>query len=377
MRKSGLQRLAQFRLLVVRLGAMGDILHALPAVTALRRSHPLWRIDWLVEPRWRPLLASQEAQIGATITDEVSLHRAASHPIVDGVLEADTRLWRRQGFRRASAAAILQLRAKLRAGEYDAVLEMQGAIRSAALARLTGCRRIIGDTRPREAPARWFYTEPVTAQPADAEEQKHVIDRGYELASAIAADLLETCAPELPVDAAAESWCDREWERLRLGQNPCALVHPGAGWGAKRWPAERYREVAAWLSAQGVRVLVNAGPGEDSLAESVAQGNESAQVVRSSLAELVAMTRRAALVIGGDTGPLHLACALGRPVVGIYGPTDPARNGPYRFPGGEECVVLRTPEKRRDHRRLPEPEAGLLQIDVQAVRAAAQRLLSR
>ena len=352
---------------------MGDILHALPAVTALRRSHPLWRIDWLVEPRWRPLLASQDAPACATMTDEVSLQRPASRPVVDGVLQADTRLWRRQGFGRTSATAILQLRAKLRAGEYDAVLEMQGAIRSAVLARLTGCRRIIGDMRPREAPARWFYTEPVSTQ--RAEDQKHVIDRGFELASTIAADLLEICAPELPVDEAAESWCDQQWERLRLGQNPWALIHPGAGWGAKRWPAERYREVAAWLGAQGVRVLVNAGPGENSLADGVVQGNESAQVVRSSLAELVALTRRAAVVIGGDTGPLHLACALGRPVVGIYGPTDPARNGPYRFPGGEECVVLRTPEKRRDHRRLPEPEAGLLQIDVQAVRAAAQRLL--
>ena len=355
---------------------MGDILHALPAVTALRRSHPLWRIDWLVEPRWRPLLASQDAPACATMTDEVSLQRPASRPVVDGVLQADTRLWRRQGFGRTSATAILQLRAKLRAGEYDAVLEMQGAIRSAVLARLTGCRRILGDALPREVPARWFYTERVSGQRGEAEEQKHVIDRGYELASAVAADVLESCAPELPVDAAAESWCDQQWERLRLGQNPWALIHPGAGWGAKRWPVGRYREVAAWLGAQGVRVLVNAGPGEDSLADGVAQGNESAHVVRSSLAELVALTRRSTLVIGGDTGPLHLACALGRPVVGIYGPTDPARNGPYRFPGGGECVVLRTPEKRRDHRRLPEPEAGLLQIDVEAVCAAAQRLLS-
>lgn len=358
---------------------MGDILHALPAITALRRMHPLWRIDWLVEPRWRPLLASQDAQaaVDTKIADEVSLPRAASRPIVDGVLEADTRLWRRQGFSRASAAAILQLRAKLRAGEYDAVLEMQGAIRSAVLARFTGCRRILGDALPRETPARWFYTERVTTQREDAQEQKHVIDRGFELASAIAADLLERCAPQVPVDAAAEAWCDQQCEQLRIGQNPWALIHPGAGWGAKRWPAERYRAVAAWLTAQGIRVLVNAGPGEESLADCVAQTNESAHVVCSSLAELVALTRRTALVIGGDTGPLHLACALGRPVVGIYGPTDPARNGPYRFPGGEQCVVLRTPEKRRDHRRLPEPEAGLLQIDVQSVCHAAQRLLSR
>ena len=370
MRKSGLQRLAQFRILVVRLGAMGDILHALPAVAALRRIHPLWRIDWLVEPRWRPLLVAPDSH-EPRVDGEVSAQRTVSRPVVDGVLEADTRLWRRQGLSRATAAAIRQLRGELRANEYDAVLEMQGAIRSAVFARFTGCRRILGDARPREAPARWLYTEPVNAQ------SEHVIDRGYELVSAIAADFLEIGVPPLPIDRAAETWCDERYKQWKMDQSPWALIHPGAGWGAKRWPAERFREVATWLTAQGIRVLVNAGPGEDSLAESVAQGNESAHVVRSSVAEMVALTRRAAVVIGGDTGPLHLACALGRAVVGIYGPTDPARNGPYRFPDGAECVVLRTPEIRRDHRRLPEPEAGLLKIDVREVCEAAGRLLQR
>ncbi len=352
---------------------MGDILHALPAVTALRRMHPMWRIDWVVEPRWRSLLVSEDSAAWVA-NDEVSSQRKPGRPVVDAVIEADTRGWRRDGASLATARAIRQLRTTLRTGEYDAVLEMQGAIRTAVIARFPGCRRVIGDAHPRERQARWLYTEPVAAQGA------HVIDRGLELAEAVAADPLEMHMPDLPVDSAAEAWCEQlldDWKRLdgSIGDAPFVLIHPGAGWGAKRWPTERFHAVAEWLGAQGVSALVNAGPGEEPLAEAVVRDLPAARAVRSSLAQLTALTRRAGLVIGGDTGPLHLACALGRPVVGIYGPTDPARNGPYRFPGGAECAVLRSAESRRDHRRLPEPEAGLLKIDSQAVCREAARLL--
>lgn len=361
-----MQRVAPYRLLVVRLGAMGDILHALPAITALRQMHPLWRIDWVVEPRWRSLLSSQNP--ASLRTDgQFEDTRTAARPIVDGIVEADTRQWRKGGIGLDAVRAVARLRAALRAVEYDAVLDLQGAIRSAIIARFPGCRRIIGDRNPRERQARWLYTEPVAA------EAEHVIDRACELASAIAADPLRICAPQLPVDPLAEAWCDS----LLQQPSPFVLIHPGAGWGAKRWPAERYRAVADWLAQQGMRVFVNVGPGEETLAQSVMTGSPLVQAVQSNLAQLIALTRRAALVIGGDTGPLHLACATGRPVVGIYGPTDPARNGPYRFPSGAACSVLRTPERRRDHRRLPDPEQGLLRIDVEMVRAEAERLLAQ
>ena len=345
---------------------MGDILHALPAVTALRRMHPLWRIDWVVEPRWRALLSSETfpSLYADGLFENV---RPVTRPVVDCIVEADTRQWRKDGISQTAARAIAHLRADLRKGEYDAVLDLQGAIRSAIIARFTGCQRRIGDRNPRERQASWLYTEPVATQ------AEHVIDRACELASAIAADPLEICAPRLPVDAAAEAWCDT----LLQEKSSFALIHPGAGWGAKRWPPERYRAVADWLAQKGMPVFVNTGPGEEMLADAVAAGNSRVQALQSSLAELIALTRRASLVIGGDTGPLHLACAAGCPVVGIYGPTDPARNGPYRFPGGAECTVLRSTESRRDHRRLPDPEAGLLQIDVAMVCAEAERLLAQ
>jgi heptosyltransferase-1 len=150
------------------------------------------------------------------------------------------------------------------------------------------------------------------------------------------------------------------------------LINPGAGWGAKRWPAERYAAVAQGLVERGCRVLVNAGPGEEPLAEVIAsQTGGAATPLACSLAQLIALTRRLALAIAGDTGPLHLACALGRPVVGIYGPTDPARNGPF----GTQFKVLRSPQSRRDHTRYQTPEAGLLTIQPEDVLRAAAALL--
>ena len=202
----------------------------------------------------------------------------------------------------------------------------------------------------------------------------HVIEQGVELASAVVGDLLMPTLPMLPVDSAAEIWCDDlalDFPELET-RKPLVLINPGAGWGAKRWPAERYGTVAEELTECGMTVLVNAGPGEEPLAASVVTASRGrASMIVCSLEQLIALTRRAALVIAGDTGPLHLACALGKPVVGIYGPTDPRRNGPY----GSAFRVLRNPESRRDHTRRAEPEAGLLTIAPEAVVAAALELM--
>jgi heptosyltransferase-1 len=147
---------------------------------------------------------------------------------------------------------------------------------------------------------------------------------------------------------------------------------PGAGWGSKRWPASRYGEVAAALAQRGFRAFVNVGPGEEKLGEAaVAASKNSATLLPATLAQLIAMLRRSTLAIGGDTGPLHLASALQIPTVGIYGPTDPARNGPYHSPHR----VLRDPQSRRDHGRNTQPEAGLLTITPDEVLAAVDDLL--
>jgi heptosyltransferase-1 len=352
-----LQTHSNFRLLVVRLGAMGDILHALPAVTALRQAHPDWIIDWVVEPRWRALLAAE----GKTGRGKAL---SPARPLVDHLHFAATKEWRKAPFGRQTLNEFMALRSALRAAKYDTVIDLQGSIRSAVVARLAGCRRLIGEAEPRERSARWFFSEHV------ATHGVHVIDQDVELASAIAGDALTPVEPWLPVDPVAEAWADKIIPPVT--NKTAVLITPGAGWGAKRWPVERYAAVAQSLIVLGCRVLINVGPGEEPLADVIVHAtNGAVTTLACTLPQLIALTRRIALAIAGDTGPLHLACALDRPVVGIYGPTDPSRNGPF----GTRFIVLRSPESRRDHTRRAAPEAGLLTIQPSDVLRAADALL--
>ena len=354
---------------------MGDILHALPAVTALRLAHPDWQIGWVVEPRWQPLLKAGNGEQGTGNRDQgtgnsgdcgaiATSPSRLQMPIVDRLHFAPSREWKRHPLSTNTRRAIAALRHELRAAEYSAVLDLQGAIRSAVIARMTGCPRRIGEASPREWPAQWLFTERMVTHGA------HVIEQDVELASAVAGDALSAVDAQLPIDPEAEAWCAAWIESTFPGvSRPVALITPGAGWGAKRWPPERYAAVAEGLAQRGLHVVVNAGPGEEPLAAAIASSN--AVTLTATLPQLIALTRRIALCIGGDTGPLHLASALGRPVVGIYGPTDPSRNGPY----GTRARVLRNPGSRRDHTRRSAPDPGLLTIAPDDVLRAADELL--
>jgi heptosyltransferase I len=347
---------SNFRLLVVRLGAMGDILHALPAVTALRLKHPEWTIDWVVEPRWRALLTAEDAN-GAGAT------RGPAQPLVDRIYLAPAKEWGRAPLGGKTIRQIAALRRELRAARYDAVLDFQGAVRSAAIARFAHSPRVIGEAQPREFAARWFFTERVAAKGT------HVIEQDMKLAEAVASERLACAESLLPVSAAAEAWC--EDLLTPSSSQPIALINPGAGWGAKRWPVERYAEVAEGLMRRGFRLLVNAGPGEEPLAAFIERETHGAATpLACTLDQLIAITRRVTLAIAGDTGPLHLASALSRAVVGIYGPTDPSRNGPFRT----RFRVLRSPESRRDHARRSTPESAMLTISPEEVLRAVDEL---
>jgi heptosyltransferase-1 len=348
---------SKFRLLVVRLGAMGDILHALPAVTALRIAHPAWVIDWVVEPKWSALLVARDA--AGRDTGGPKAHQ----PVVDRLHFAPAKDWGKSPLASQTRHEVRGLRRDLRDGHYDTAIDFQGAVRSAAFGRMAGCR-LIGEAAPRERAARWLFTDRIATLGA------HVIEQDFELAAAVAGDEMKPVLPWLPFDSEAEAWAD---ELLATSRGrPSVLINPGAGWGAKRWPVERYAAVAKELIARGCRVLVNAGPGEEPIADVIVKETaKQANPLVPSLENLIALTRRVALVIAGDTGPLHLACALGRPVVGIYGPTDPSRNGPF----GTRNKVLRNPASRRDHSRKAMPEAGLLTIQPDEVLGAAEELL--
>jgi heptosyltransferase-1 len=349
-----------FRLLMVRLGAMGDILHALPAVTALRRAHPFWHIGWVVDPRWQALLKAGNSEQG---TGNSQTHGSAM-PLIDRLHFAPSRVWKRHPLSARTLSQIKTLGRELREARYDAVLDLQGAIRSAVIARITGCPRRIGEARPREWPAHWLFTECIATRGA------HVIEQDVELASAVAGDPLAIVPPLLPVDSEAETWCAAWLAEHASAARPLAFIAPGAGWGAKRWPPERYAAVAQGLKERGFQVLVNAPPGEDSLARPIAAAG--ATPFTATLPQLIALSRRIALCVGGDTGPLHLASALGRPVVGIYGPTDPSRNGPF----GNRARVLRSPESRRDYSHRDAPDPGLLTIAPEDALKAADELLA-
>ena len=351
-----MQTQSKYRLLVVRLGAMGDILHALPAVTALRLAHPEWVIDWVVEPLWSALLTAKRDGVRDTLSE------SPRQPVVDGVHFAATRKWRKDLLGRETRDEFAARRRGVKRERYDAVIDLQGAVRSALIGRMARSRRYIGEASPREGVARLLFTERVETHGA------HVIEQDVELAEAIAGDALKPVQPMLPFDPDAETWA----EELMGNGAAAVLINPGAGWGAKRWPVERYADVARALLNRDLHVFVNAGPGEVLLADEVAKRTGGGAVpLLCSVEQLIAVTRRVSLAIAGDTGPLHLACALGRPVVGIYGPTDPSRNGPF----GTKFKVLRSPESRRDHTRRAEPEAGLLTISVEEVMEAAESLL--
>ena len=282
------------RLLVVRLGSLGDLVHTLPAVSAIHRTFPSLEIDWLVDAPHREFL---------TLV-----------PWLASVIVLRDR----------TAGAWLAARSALRARQFDVALDFQGLLKSAALARLSGAQRVIGFTRraAREGLAAPFYSERV-----DAESGQHVIDKNLALAGAlgVSTDTLEFPLAD-PASAAADS--------VRAsGLDHYALINPGAAWPNKRWPPEAFGRIAHLLREKhGLASLVLWGPGERPLAEAiVAASNGAARVApETTIGDLVALSRHARLIVSGDTGPLHIAAAVGVPAVGVFGPTNPRRNGPWR-----------------------------------------------
>jgi heptosyltransferase-1 len=344
------------RVLIVRLSAMGDVIHTLPAVQALRQAFPQAMIGWLVEERWAELLcAPGEARRGP---------RSPKRPLVDWVHTVDLKGWGKSLFSVPTVEHIARVWNDVRAAHSEVAVDLQGAIRSAMVASWSGAPVVYGTREPREGPAALWYTR--QAMPRG----RHVIEQNLSIVQPLTEQKTAVPAIEFPKDCIAEETVERRLQRAEIGE--FAILNPGAGWGAKQWPAERYGQVARELAKCGVRSIVNYGPGEQDLAREVEQASEgAATALQSSLSELIALTRRAKLFIGGDTGPLHLAAALKIPVVGIFGPTDPARNGPY----GTRSVVLRNPESATTHARNTRADEAMLAIGVEDVVDAARNLL--
>jgi lipopolysaccharide heptosyltransferase I len=338
------------RVLIVRLGALGDVVHAIPVAAALRRAHPDARIDWLVSAKHREIL------------DLV--------PVVDRRLVINDRSGARGG------AGLVDAVRELRRARYDVAIDLQGLIKSALLARASGARRVVGFTASyaRERAARLFYTDahdPGRGGLYDPRETRHVAD--------INLGILETLgvrnrAREFPIDEVASDAARRV--RDETG-NRYAVLNPGAAWPNKRWPPDRLAAIARHLrDRHALSSIVLWGPGEEALAGEVVAASNGAALLspRTTIADLVALARGAAVMVSGDTGPTHIAAAVGTPLVGIYGPTRPARNGPM---SPLDITVSRDTICECHHlRRCRLERMCLLDIEVAEVAAAIDQRLA-
>jgi ADP-heptose:LPS heptosyltransferase len=296
-------------ILIVRLGALGDIVHAVPAAAALRAAMPDARIDWLVDAKHRAVLDLVEG-LDRVVTLEGS-----------------------------SVSAWIDAVRRLRQVPYEAALDMQGLMKSAVLARASGAARVAGFSiwHLREKTARPVYSATDDfSNTGDEGASRHVIFKNLRLLRVIGIDTERVTFPFVNV----ESTVARE-VRAADGGGPFALLNPGGAWPNKRWPAERFGEVASFLrEVRGLRSVVLWGPGDEALADAVVQaaGGAARRAPPTGIGDLLALSRVAALCVSGDTGPAHLAGAVGTPVVGIYGPTDPERNGPW---APDDVVITR------------------------------------
>lgn len=330
--------------LLVRLSAIGDVVHTLPALAALHRQG--WTTGWVVEPLARPLLAG--------------------NPALDEVVAAPSA----RAF--SPGAAWRALRAARR-GRYDVALDLQGLWKSAAWARLSGARRVTGYGRPgRKEPSSAVLVGDQAPPPG---EGLHVIDVNLTLLSALGIEAVGLREFPLP---AAEAEAASVGQRLgELGARAFALLNPGGGWRSKLWPPERFGALARTLAERGLPSLVTWGPGEEALADAVVAASEGAarRCFATTLLEYVELARRACVVVAADTGPMHLACAVRTPVVALFGPTDPARNGPF---SREDEVVRAVPPCAPCHRRAcPVHEGVMGGIGAGEVAGAVDRRLQR
>ncbi len=331
---------------IVKLSSLGDVIHALPVARALRRARPDARISWIVEARESALLRD--------------------HPDLERVIPVDTRRWRRLIRRPAGAGEawgqLGGVRRELRGAGFDAALDLQGLVKSGVLTAGTGARVRIGFSGAycRERLNVLFTNRRVTPPPGAV----HVVEQNLALLGPLD---IARAAPEfhLPAWPEAERRMDVALAAagLRPGDRVVAL-NPGAGWPRKQWPRERFRALAERLGAEAdARVLLLWGPGERDMAEAIGAGltTPAVQAPPTDLHELAAVLRRVSLMVAGDTGPLHLAAALGTPALGLYGPTRATRNGPY----GPRC------------RGLQSTDGTMAGLSADAVFATARELLAR
>ncbi|MFN0277107.1 MAG: lipopolysaccharide heptosyltransferase I [Pyrinomonadaceae bacterium] len=307
------------RLLIVKLGSIGDIVHTLPSLAAIRRALPSAEISWVVEARSAEILKD--------------------NPMIDNLIEVDTHeLRRRRDIDKILQEAGKQFR-NLRRFEFDVALDFQGLLKSAALAKLSGAKRRWGFSRAglREPASRILLTNTVHTSP-----DMHVIRKNL----ALVWSALDISAPvhdfEFPIATSIEHISEAEEIIEKCEGSDFALLNPGGGWVTKLWHAEKFGQLAdRFWEEKGLRSIVTTGPNEDELAERVAANCRSNKLIfaQPTLKGFYEVAKRARVYVGGDTGPTHIAVAAGVPIVGLFGPTEWWRNG---SPNPDDICVERT-----------------------------------
>lgn len=311
-------------ILAIRLSALGDIIHTLPAIASLKQSFPASKLALLIAPRWLPIVEG--------------------NPYIDEAIALDTR----------SAGALLTFRSRMRALRPGLVFDFQGLLKSAILSRIARPQKIFGFDRTvaRESVAAIFYTHRIAVR------GPHRVERNLQLIAAAGAS-----------QRTDHAWIPPGRPEGHLPSGPFVLVSPFAGWAGKQWPIENYELLGKLLAQQGLPLIAN-------VARERAQqltACPSIQLHTSSLYGLIDATRRAAAVIGVDSGPLHLAAALRKPGVALFGPTDPRLTGPY----GGTLSVLRAGAVETTYKRHASIHASMQSITPQQAAEALLRSLAK
>jgi lipopolysaccharide heptosyltransferase I len=329
------------RFLVVRLSSLGDLVHTIPAVAALRASFSSATIDWVVDQRWSPLV-----EMVTVINETIPLGR--------------------------SLPDVLSCIRRLRRARYTCALDLQGRYRSAVLSRLSGAPRRIGRDRQatREPGATIFYTDRVIPT------GRHIVDMTVDLAMRAGAQ--PQPEPRFPLRVPEnELRAVRETLSGEGISGEYVVISPGGGWKSKCWPPDRFGALCSLLlQRDGLRSVVNIAPGEENLGGAVvsAAGSANPPIVQLPIPALAALLAQARLVVAGDTGPLHLAAALGTRVVGLFGATDPERNGPLPRGAVVQNISSQPPDYLRgDYVRLDSYSAAMLSLSVEQVLAAVEQ----
>jgi lipopolysaccharide heptosyltransferase I len=337
------------RFLVIRLSSIGDIVHALPAVAALGQSFPQAEIHWLIETRYAPLLAG--------------------NPYVQRIIPLDTLSWRGRLPPLSIVEDMVKTLMELRGGAYDAVVDFQGLWKSAIIALLSGVDVRVGLAEPwlREPSAAVLYSERVAAA-----GRQHVVEESLVLVEHLGARVGLWQFP-LPHSPEADQYVEEQLARLAAQE--FMIINPGGGWKAKRWAPENYARLLHQLETRFSETLLLTGSlQEDELIAGILAraGAKRAFYFRSDVVQFIALARRAKLFVGGDTGPLHLAAAVGTPLVAIHGPTDPVRNGPFN-----KADIALYNQAPVNHTRRDRNATYIEGISVECVGAAIEERLAR